>query len=120
MHDLQINGIPLYSPKYSTFMFRDAAISFVKQMAPKDDPYFMYVPLNAPHGPISAPRSYVERAAALPGIDSSRMPELATYEGDVLGVPGTDTIFDFDISPLLYSAAVMAMDDCRCGHLRDH
>ena len=111
MHDFQWNGIPFYSPKYSTHLFRDAAVKFVKDKAPKDEPFFLYVPFNAPHGPLSAPREYMQRAAALPGIDSSRMDELTEFTGEVLGVGGPYSELEYDTGPLLYAASVMALDD---------
>ncbi|QEG00617.1 Arylsulfatase [Stieleria maiorica] len=46
---LERNGIPVRTEGYITDVLTDAAIEFLK--TPRDQPFFCYVPYNAPHGP---------------------------------------------------------------------
>lgn len=46
---LQRNGIPVQTKGYITDILTDAAIEFVKEK--REEPFFCYVPFNAPHGP---------------------------------------------------------------------
>jgi arylsulfatase A-like enzyme len=59
-HDptLYRNGRPFKSKGYCTDLFTDAAIEFMT--AHQGEPFFAYVPFNAPHTPLEAPESYLK------------------------------------------------------------
>jgi len=48
---------------FCTDLFFHAALAWIKEQEEKDQPYFAYVSLNAPHGPFidNAPKAYQER-----------------------------------------------------------
>ncbi len=118
-HDLEANGVPLHSQTYSTFLFGNAAEAFIKNKASDDNPYFAYVPFNAPHTPYSAPRHYVDLYRDEFGITDDDFSILIEREDDVLSVP---FLYDFPntnegndqkkrLNDVLYYASVRAMDD---------
>jgi arylsulfatase A-like enzyme len=58
------NGAPIEEDGYLTDRIADEAAAWIR--AQRGRPFFAYVPFNAPHAPIQAPRAYVERFAAEP------------------------------------------------------
>jgi arylsulfatase A-like enzyme len=62
---LRHNGEPVESQGYCTDVFFAAATRFIEEH--RDDPFLVYLPLNAPHTPLQVPESYVApyRAAGL-------------------------------------------------------
>jgi arylsulfatase A-like enzyme len=50
------NGIPEKKEGYCTDVWFDEAMNFIE--AKKDDPFFCYLSLNAPHGPYNVPEEY--------------------------------------------------------------
>ena len=46
---------------FCTDLFFKSALSWIKQEEATDDPYFAYISLNAPHGPLIAPENYKKR-----------------------------------------------------------
>jgi len=46
---------------YMTDLLTREAISFINRNASKPKPFFLYLPYNAPHGPIQAPEEWKER-----------------------------------------------------------
>ena len=46
---------------FCTDVFFQAALSWMKQQSSTDDPFFAYISLNAPHGPLIAPDKYKKR-----------------------------------------------------------
>ncbi len=62
LHDLWDNGREVYrNGQYLTDMITDRAVRSVRAAAHQDQPFFLYVPYNAPHYPMHAPREYVDR-----------------------------------------------------------
>lgn len=110
-HDMQWNEVPIYTSEYSTKLFGDAAVRFVEKHANKPDPFFLYVPFNAPHGPFSAPREYVEAAQVIGGFDPSLIDLMTEYSSDVIGVPPAERENAHATARLLYAAMIMALDD---------
>jgi N-acetylgalactosamine-6-sulfatase len=51
---LRLNGKPVTRKGYFTDLVADAAVAFVK--APRDKPFFLYVPFTAPHAPYQGPK----------------------------------------------------------------
>ena len=61
--DWQRNGKVLDEPGYSTDLFAAEAVKLINQRE-TSKPVFLYVPFNAPHGPVQAPSDIVQRYAA--------------------------------------------------------
>jgi arylsulfatase A-like enzyme len=58
--DWQRNGVSLREEGYTTHLIANEAVSWLRQRnTPK--PFFLYVPFNAPHGPLQVPPQYLER-----------------------------------------------------------
>ena len=51
---------------YFTEAITEKAIAYLRQAAANDQPFLLYVPYNAPHYPMHAPQSYMDRFAHLP------------------------------------------------------
>jgi arylsulfatase A-like enzyme len=66
VHDLWRDGEHIYdNGRYLTEVIADEAVAFIERSA--DRPFFCYVPFNAPHYPMHAPKEYVDRFAHLAG-----------------------------------------------------
>lgn len=60
------DGEAVQSKGYCTDVFFDAAIDFMKQCDARDQPYFVYLPPNAPHGPFhDVPEELRQKYAAM-------------------------------------------------------
>ncbi|WP_216853179.1 sulfatase family protein [Phytoactinopolyspora halotolerans] len=67
LHDLWEDGAEVYRDgEYLTEIIAERAVHAVRRAASSDDPFFLYVPFNAPHYPLHAPDKYKERFAHLP------------------------------------------------------
>jgi arylsulfatase A-like enzyme len=55
--------------RYFTEMIADKAIAYMREAAQREEPFFLYVPFNAPHYPMHAPQKYLDR---FPGLDWDR------------------------------------------------
>ncbi|MCM3439428.1 sulfatase-like hydrolase/transferase [Metabacillus halosaccharovorans] len=65
VHDLWENKEEVWhNGEYLTELISEKAIQFIKKT--EDDPFFLYVPYNAPHYPMHAPQKYVDRYPDLP------------------------------------------------------
>ncbi|MEM7129333.1 MAG: sulfatase-like hydrolase/transferase [Chloroflexota bacterium] len=51
---------------YFTEAITERAILYLRQAAANDEPFFLYVPYNAPHYPMHAPQEYMDRFPNLP------------------------------------------------------
>ncbi len=67
LHDLWENGREVYANgRYFTEMVAERAVAYVRDAARRSEPFFLYVPFNAPHYPLHAPAEYVDRFRDLP------------------------------------------------------
>ena len=67
VHDLWENGREIHRDgTYFTELITAHAVDFVRRCAEDDEPFFLYVPYNAPHYPMHAPRKYIDRFPDLP------------------------------------------------------
>lgn len=83
VHDLWENNEEIYANgQYFTEMITERAVDFVRRAASGEQPFFLYVPYNAPHYPMHAPQQYLDRfpelswsrrimAAMLAAVDDS-------------------------------------------------
>ena len=55
----QLGIEPSADAGYSTELLGDEAVRFIKS-SPREEPFLLYVPFNAPHGPLQAPRKYLD------------------------------------------------------------
>lgn len=61
-HDLWENDQEVWlNGQYLTDILRDRAVAYVRRAAQKEQPFFLYVPFNAPHYPMHAPQKYLDR-----------------------------------------------------------
>lgn len=65
VHDLWNNDEEVWRDgEYLTEVISEHAVEFIEKN--QEDPFFMYVPYNAPHYPMHAPQKYVDRFPDLP------------------------------------------------------
>ncbi len=61
-HDLWENGREVYdNGRYFTEMITERAVDYIQRAATRPEPFFLYVPFNAPHYPMHAPKKYLDR-----------------------------------------------------------
>ena len=66
-HDLWENNEEIWrNGEYFTELIAEKAIEFIRSSADSDQPFFLYVPFNAPHYPMHAPQKYMDRFPDLP------------------------------------------------------
>ncbi len=66
IHDLWHNNKEVFNNgKYFTELITEKTIEYINNIN-KDQPFFIYVPYNAPHYPMHAPKKYVDRFPNLP------------------------------------------------------
>lgn len=61
---LEHNGAPLPTRGYLTDVLTDHALRFVERS--RGEPFFLYLPFNAPHSPLEVPEAYLARYRDLP------------------------------------------------------
>lgn len=62
LHDLWENGREVWhNGAYFTDLITERAVAFLRRAAHARQPFFLYVPFNAPHYPMHAPRAYLDR-----------------------------------------------------------
>ncbi len=82
VHDLWHNDQEVWeNGRYFTELITDKAVEFIER---KDDaPFFLYVPYNAPHYPMHAPKKYLDRFADLPPDRGVMMAMIAAMDDGV-------------------------------------
>ena len=66
-HDLWEDGREIWdNGHYFTEAITQKAVAYIRQAAAGRKPFLLYVPFNAPHYPMHAPRKYMDRFAQLP------------------------------------------------------
>jgi arylsulfatase A-like enzyme len=70
--------------EYFTEMIANKAVEYIREMASKDEPFFLYVPFNAPHYPMHAPEEYMDRFDHLPW-DRQVMAAMISVVDDSIG-----------------------------------
>jgi arylsulfatase A-like enzyme len=66
-HDLwQDNREIMLNGEYFTHLVTRQAVTYLRQAQAENNPFFLYVPYNAPHYPMHAPEKYMERFKNLP------------------------------------------------------
>jgi arylsulfatase A-like enzyme len=66
-HDLWEDGEEVWrNGEYMTELITEKAIEYIREAADSDEPFFLYVPYNAPHYPMHAPQEYMDRFPDLP------------------------------------------------------
>ncbi len=67
IHDLWENGREVWANgRYFTELITERAVDYVRRASRRDEPFFLYVPFNAPHYPLHAPARYMDRFPDLP------------------------------------------------------
>lgn len=67
------NDQPVKEDEYLTFALKNKAVQFIQEN--KNNPFFLYLPFNAPHVPFQAPKEYYDQFAHV--ADSNRRVYLA-------------------------------------------
>jgi arylsulfatase A-like enzyme len=75
--DWQRNGKSLREEGYSTDLLAAEAVRWIGPKGPKD-PFFLYLPFNAPHGPLQAPERLLAKHAGI--ADGKRRAYVAMVE----------------------------------------
>jgi arylsulfatase A-like enzyme len=84
-HDLWEDGDEVWmNGEYFTDLIAEKAIEYMREMAAKDQPFFLYIPFNAPHYPMHAPKEYMDRFAHLPW-DRQVMAAMISVVDDSIG-----------------------------------
>ena len=66
-HDLWEDDTEIWdNGHYFTEAITEKAITYLRRAAANDEPFFLYVPYNAPHYPMHAPQEYMDRFPYLP------------------------------------------------------
>ncbi len=109
-HDLWHNGREVFANgAYFTELVADKAVAWIREQAQRGEPFFLYVPFNAPHYPMHAPEKYVDRfpdlapdrrimAAMLSAVDDAVGRIMDEVERQGLGSE-TCTVFTSDNGP---------------------
>ncbi len=85
LHDLWENNEEIWqNGEYFTNGIKERAISEIRRMSSEDDPFFIYVPFNAPHYPMHAPQEHMDRFAHLPW-DRQVMAAMISVVDDSIG-----------------------------------
>jgi arylsulfatase A-like enzyme len=67
IHDLWENDKEVWlEGQYSTELFGERSVRFIREAAARREPFFLYLGFNAPHNPMHAPIKYKERFPDLP------------------------------------------------------
>lgn len=69
---------------YTTDLIADEAIRIVKQHDP-NKPLFLYVPFNAPHGPLQAPQKYIDQYANIKNKQRRTFAAMVACMDDAIG-----------------------------------
>ncbi|MDA0745063.1 MAG: sulfatase-like hydrolase/transferase [bacterium] len=89
-HDLWEDGTEIWdNGHYFTEAIAQKAITYIRQAATEDKPFFLYVPFNAPHYPMHAPKKYMDRFAHLPW-DRQVMAAMLSAVDDAVGTIMTE------------------------------
>ncbi|MCL4508094.1 MAG: sulfatase-like hydrolase/transferase [Chloroflexi bacterium] len=67
VHDLWDNNREVFlNGRYLTSLIAERAVAFLQRAVASGEPFLLYVPFNAPHYPLHAPRRYLDRFRSLP------------------------------------------------------
>ncbi len=80
---LQDNGVPLKKITYTTTMFGDYAVNFIKQNQSR--PWGMYLAYSAVHGRINAPKEYQEKFEHIAGTRRRTLLAMMAAMDDTVG-----------------------------------
>ena len=84
-HDLWENNNEVWMDgEYFTEIIAEKCIEYLRKMSKKDKPFFLYVPFNAPHYPMHAPKKYMDRFSELPW-DRQVMAAMLSAMDDAVG-----------------------------------
>lgn len=85
--DWHLDDQPLEEEGYSTDLIGEGAVSFIHSI-PKNEPYFLYVPFNAPHSPFQAKEADLQKYPHRSGnrkVYAAMVDSMDQAIGDILG-----------------------------------
>lgn len=98
---IEENGQPVQGNQYLTQAITERAISFIERYT--TEPFFLYLPYNAPHVPSQAPQEYLERFAHLePPLRRSYAAMLSVVDDGVGSILQTLRKHDLERDTLLF------------------
>lgn len=80
---LDRNGKPVSFDGYLTEVLTDQSLQLIEQA--KDQPYFLYVAYNAPHGPLQAPQKRIERLSDIEDVKRRTYAAMVSIMDDQIG-----------------------------------
>jgi arylsulfatase A-like enzyme len=83
-HDWHRDDVPNYDEGYSTNLIGEHAAGIIAEHD-KTKPLFLYVPFNAPHTPLQAPQSYIDRYADMKNQRRRTFAAMVTCMDDAVG-----------------------------------
>lgn len=84
-HDLWEDGKEVWQDgEYLTELIAKKAIQYIREIRSSGKPFFLYVPFNAPHYPMHAPKKYMDRFAHMPW-DRQVMAAMVSAMDDAVG-----------------------------------
>ena len=82
--DWQRNGEPLEDTGYSTSLFGSEAARWIAEQD-QEKPLFLYLPFNAPHGPLMAPGKYTKPYKEMVGEDRAKYCGMVAAMDEAIG-----------------------------------
>ena len=101
--DFQRNGVTIDDEGYETFLLGDEASRYIRERD-KDKPFFLYMPLLAPHTPLEAPDDLIEKYADI----ETDLPPARSQQTD--GTRTMSRLMLRESARPMYAAVVDAMD----------
>ena len=66
-NDWHRNGQPVFEKGYATDLLADETVNFIEESHKEKEPFFIYLPFNAPHSPFQAPEKDIKQIKNLKG-----------------------------------------------------
>jgi arylsulfatase A-like enzyme len=70
-------------PGYCTDVWFNLSLDWIKQRKAADEPFLLYLPTNAPHGPLWCPPEYKAKYAGKPGVPAAFFGMIANLDDNV-------------------------------------
>jgi arylsulfatase A-like enzyme len=98
VHDLWENGREIWeNGRYFTELITERAVGWLSRVAAEEKPFLLFVPYNAPHYPMHAPRRYLDRFPDLPPdrrIMAAMLSAVDDSVGEILETLGANGLRD--------------------------
>ena len=113
-------------PGHATDLFTQWSIDYIKEQAPKESPFFLYLAYNAPHFPVQPPEEWLQKVKARdPDLSEKRARLIAFIEhlDDGIGkvIQALKETGEYDNTLIVFSSdnGGLLRDEANNGPLRD-